>query len=186
MLPNLLDQPDRHNPVSATSGHRHMAEHPFLSLPVLRYPSSPAQSTSPLPSTGCSHWRSAALITSHSQAAEAPPGLYQGLPQMLLLQSPTQRETIGGEGRAPSRALQAGFGLRDAAFVSSRFSRVFPSQGPCRRGFSKDGCCLHIAAYMGSSQPLPTTPGVSDTCCPRRTGLNAGPEKEGSFSRAWV
>lgn len=67
------------------------AECLFLGLPILRCPSPLAQSTGPLPSTGCSCWRSAALITRGSQAAEAPPGLYRGLPQMLLLKSPTQR-----------------------------------------------------------------------------------------------
>lgn len=147
MPPNLLDQPDSHNPVSATSGHRRTAEHPFLGLPILRCPSSSAQSTSPLLSMGCSHWRSAALITSGSQAAETLPELYWGLPQTLLLQSPTQREMIGGEGKAPSLALQAGFGLRDAAFVSSHFSGMFPSQDPARELFQgwvlPAHCCLH-------------------------------------------
>lgn len=153
MLPNLLDQPDRHSPVSAPSGHRRMAEHPFLTVPVvLPCPSSPAQHSSPLPSMGCSHWRAAALTTSSIRLQRH----HLGFTGVL-----NKEKRSGAKAEHPASLSKLDLGLETQLLPEATSLRCFLSQGSCWRGFSKDGYCLHVISYVGSSQ---------STRCPWRMG----------------
>lgn len=145
MLPNLLDQPDRHSPVSAPSGHRRMAEHPFLTVPVvLPCPSSPAQHSSPLPSMGCSHWRAAALTTSSIRLQRH----HLGFTGVLH-----KEKQSGAKAEHPASLSKLDLGLETQLLPEATSLRCFYPRDPAGEAFPRMGIACMSSPTWEAANP---------------------------------